>query len=133
MSENTIPVNVTFTAQLSRKVLGDILSTAIEGGCNYWADMTTVRAPKDDPDDVFYLSSGFRDREDVSVSPVGGNVGLAEVAKGIERILTPEFQASPGLKKLCLMLCVDPDNADYDASDADNIIQAALFNEIIYA
>lgn len=127
-------VTVTISAQLSDKVVANILSTAIEGGCDYWADIKAVRNPvsKADPDNFdlpHYLSARFLDRED---RDSGGTVDLAGVAIGIARILETNFKADPDLKCVCLQLLADPENADYDAGDADCIIQAALFNEIVY-
>jgi hypothetical protein len=129
------PITVTITAQLSDKLLGDILVTAMEGGSTYWADMRNiVRGPSNGNDDLpYYLSCDFKDSEDKEAS--WSTVTLASVATGVERILNDangKYKDYQTLKNACMLLLSDPD-AGYDADDADNIIQAACFDEIVYA
>lgn len=102
----------------------DLFTTAIEGGINYWAVVidyhyhTTLNSnPVNDVEEFFaYIC----DTED-SNAP---------------KMLVDKLTVMRGL---CLFATTHPDhmrrvaNEDYDASDADAIVQLGLFGKVIYA
>lgn len=118
-------VKVNTTIKVADKTLMYILTTAVEGGCNYWADLENVERDEE----LNVLSVEFRDNENGEYC---GKVGLSAVAVGMERILNPFFKISENIRKDVLMLVIDPDSSNWDAETADCIIQAALFDELVY-
>lgn len=47
-------------------------------------------------------------------------------------LATGEVSVNSNTKKVCQAIVTDPDDVDYDAEDADVIIQVALFGDIIF-
>ncbi len=117
--------------ELDDEFLEDVLTTAVEGGTNYWAK---VDLNKRDPETLRCIEITFYDAE--ADSPNDENfppmlVNAEVIARGIQRIL------STGLVNDQIYDCVSKgvreNDAGYiDAEAADCIVQAALFNEIVY-
>jgi hypothetical protein len=113
--------------EFSNQELSDLLTTAFEGGINYWCkkveiDLPPLNAPKD-----FYLSD---------VISYGGTLKLIDEDEDGESeflILTAEKMIA-GIEQYCKLNAVNlKDLLDYhDAESADQIVQYALFNELIY-
>lgn len=115
--------------EFSNQDISDLLTTAFEGGINYWCgdveiELPPMNAPKD-----FYLSD---------VISYGGSLKLTELDEDEEGesedwILTAE-KVIAGIEKYCALnsiaLATLLDN--HDAESADQIVQYALFNELIY-
>jgi hypothetical protein len=131
-AEEPVAIEVVLSTTISLCVLSDIFVTAIEGGSSYWANIIAEPNPyREEQYEPFYLSAKFVDLEDSS-SVHNGKIAVRDLTKGLKNILDPKFVCSGRLKGLCLQLLADPDAADYDAYDADAIIQATLFNDIIF-
>ncbi|MFD6934696.1 hypothetical protein ACFWAP_00875 [Streptomyces goshikiensis] len=125
------PKTYTFTVdiEVAGSVLADILTTAVEGGINYWCSVEQYRWQKREPQDVYAVI-----REDMDV-PLQHTITVATIREGLYRLIRREAKChlseADALKQMALDIVCDPD-ADYDAGDADNIVQAGLFNEIAY-
>lgn len=118
-------VNLNFSKHVDEKALQDVFTQAVESATSYWADLENVtRAP-----DGKYISVDFRDNENGDFC---GTITISAIALGMERLLTPSFETADNIRKDVLMLVVDPDNSNWDDETADCIIQAALFDEIVY-
>jgi hypothetical protein len=125
----------TFTLQigLDDPDLHDIFTTAIEGGCTYWARITGYRwrLPGTDEADLLTFKATIEDTEDDDKEYV---ITRQTIVQGIQRALdgaftygsqpaTPEMIA--GMRRVISAL-------DVDASAADNILQIALFGDVRY-
>jgi hypothetical protein len=128
--EGQTKIRVSIEEIVENQLLSDILCTAIEDGSNYWAAYANIKREKDE-----YLSADFHDTEDGEFK---GTINLSSVATGMERIINiGEEEAktkfySKRLRQQVLELIFEPDNASWDAGTADSIIQAALFDEVVY-
>lgn len=119
----TIPLSLPVKEQF----LKDVLTTAVEGGINYWAacseivraeDLSVVQVeltPAEGPDDFKKAT-----------------VTIDTVALGIQRVLSYGFKVSPGIVKDIMEALHTDDAGCIDAMDADVIIQAGLLGEIVY-
>lgn len=144
------------------QILRDVLTCAVEGGINYWANEPTEKGA---------LQVERIDRDaDASVERIVFNVAAVEECSGasvrkgftngartnstvvtldataLQRALraiiagTVTFGGKPlgpnsTMRKLApqLVFTKDRDDVpDYDAGDADNLLQAALFGDVIY-
>ena len=102
--------------------LDDILTTAFEGGSNYWLDSVTIKDKPDTPHKNLYNSE---------IVSRGGALLCDSVDNG-----------SAVLTKKRLLNAIEwyiKDNGgdldfleDHDAQDADTILQYAVFGEVIY-
>lgn len=110
----------------------DIFTTALEGGIGYWSVAKSYHWSKDGQDD----HQGFR-AEIVETDDDGDETGThvidrAVIVKGYglaagkyRRLVNWSTEAPP------LVITSDTD-WDYDAGDADVIVQLGLFGEVIY-
>lgn len=143
MNENTLKVDLSKDQQLAYdKLLYYIFVTAIEGGINYWCDINSYKHSDESGNDKLY------DFEAVvcEVEPIVAANGAAKycinrdtIEKGYllatESDLLETLHWSvelPPSRKMFSKELVDLDYLwDFDAGDADIIVQLALFNEVI--
>ena len=97
-----------------------ILTTAFEGGSNYWLDSVTIKDKPDTPHKNLYNSE---------IISMGGTLycdsednGRAVLTK--KRLLNA-IEWYIGINGLDVL-------EDHDAQDADTILQYALFGEVVY-
>ena len=112
----------------------DIVTTAVEGGINYWARVC----------DYEYSDTFFGDStNDASATVIEYGDSETEVARyklttatvakafGIMRKGPVEYLGE-AMRKHYLKEYQFPENADFDANDADNIVQIGLFGKVVY-
>lgn len=128
-------VTVTFTKTLADKqlqLMKDTLTTAIEGGINYWAmGQNAVRE-----EDLTYISCELRPAEQAFEKGDKRNawqkVGPAEIEAAMLRIINEQGLCAAYIREAILMDYVDPDSCRGDAETADVIVQVAMFGEIVF-
>jgi hypothetical protein len=123
--------------------LADIVTTAVEGGINYWARVSGYRWHSPD------MADGGGSAEP---SPAGGGNAyctvhemgdeeepIAEHKLTIDTIAhaftvarDPDVKINPGYRAKLIELSLGGDDVDYDAGDADNLVQLGLFGELVY-
>ena len=107
-----------------QQFLEDVMTTAIEGGINYWAQVSKVDAPKG------YV--WIRERED-SGEPLGRMpFSVLDIELGITRVGMSDFQVGKDIRGWILTGSAENDAGDIDVDAADVIVQAAIFEEIVY-
>lgn len=106
-------VTRTTTVQITNEDIDDIMVTAFEGGINHWCERVYVND---------WLGAKFASE----LIALGGTVHLKVDDEYETRTLTRD--------KLLQALVAMPefDLEDYDANDADNLIQTAVFGEVVY-
>ncbi|MFA5207376.1 MAG: hypothetical protein WC428_01850 [Candidatus Paceibacterota bacterium] len=126
-------IKITTTHTFSKEDISDLIVTALEGGINYWCRKAKIKldtegnyfnVPKEDQDKVIYASDAISyggtlilfDAE----STDKWELNLENVQKGIQMHCEKRNIAPAGLM----------DN--YDAEDADCIVQYAVFNELTF-
>ena len=113
MLDTEITYSKTFT--LTDKDVQDIFVTAMEGGINYWATVLLYDWPKIQAK-IVNEDTGKRYEVDAMT-----------VLDGIEYIASragQDWYAGPLMDRI--------ETKNYDASDADVIIQAGLFGDVVY-
>jgi hypothetical protein len=112
-----------YTGQLTDENIDDILVTAFEGGINYWTN-TPVRVPEW-PKGVDYASSVVSKNKPVLIFNEDENewmeLNLEKLLHGIKMFLSRRS-----------LSCDYFSDGNFDAEDADVIVQYALFGEIVY-
>ena len=110
---------------VNAKILEDILVCAVEGGINYWASIELYTRDRvvlvDDMDGKEY---------EVTPEVVARGFSLLGHGKGYAK----NREAPAWFVKYWGRMYADAlaDVFDFDITDADVIVQAALFNEIVY-
>lgn len=116
--------------------LSDVLTTAVEGGINYWASVSAYRWDTPNPDEIG-VTVHVDDEDDWPTE--GKRVTLDTIAHGIAVLKASGGPSSPGeeypgsyWKEFLLADRTNGEDGDYDAGIADCILQAGLFDKIVY-
>jgi hypothetical protein len=122
----THEIELTYKFQLTDENIRDLIITAFEGGINYWCSGV-----------VESYGDGGPHTSKYDVIPNNGILILGDDIEGRWVALT-----LPGLLNGIKMFCnlrgttpanyFDSDYGDYDADDADGMIQFAVFGEWVY-
>ena len=131
MGNNIIgKVTVTSSYDITKDIVTDILITAFEGGSNYWIKEVQCRNwPKEAvfasevPANGGYLDIIVKDT-DYPDEIETHQIDLASILEGI-RLYCEDREIHPAT-------LFDERHGDYDASDADGILQFACFGELVY-
>ncbi len=128
-SEDTEAITFEMTVTPSDAMLGDLFTTALEGGINYWASVSAYKW-QNRPEPEYYAVIHESENEDKEY-----RVTIETIREGLRNIVTNQVKYNLGegesVAKLAIGLLTDEDY-DYDAGDADNVVQAGLFKEIVY-
>jgi hypothetical protein len=134
---------ISINLEVSDKLCAELLTTACEGGSTYWLACDSLKrktfgeddnigwvvkviGPVDaETDERFALKHALYDD--------GKDVGLSTVRLGIHRLLdgTVKIGNKEHLSWLLESIC-DADSCAWDADTADLVLQAGMFNEIVY-
>jgi len=115
---------ITVTYEIQTALCKDLLITAIEGGINYWG------AVKDyDPE-----NGTVKVWDEVEPSTTVHVVDVTTIERGIQ-ILLEGYADTTAAKNISKSVANYPSGKvffDFDASDADCVLQCGIFGEIIY-
>lgn len=114
--------------------LNDVLVAALEGGIDYWADISSYQFPSEEHWQTKSVSALVRESEGDDGAPGRWrNVTISTAAEGINLIMKrADIQVAPGVRKAIAGASVTNDAGDVDADLADVIIQVALLGEVRY-
>jgi len=115
----------------------DIFITAIEGGINYWFDLVHIDHDSEDPIELGNdcQAVGFEDDGDVGPSHI---ITLATIRKGMSILRkggghhqkpAPEWWVKKW--RHAYRDCADG-SWDFDATDADMVVQVGLLGDVVY-
>lgn len=139
---------------MNKQLCHDIFVTALEGGIGYWSVAHSYHWTSGDDEhghavedlDGFYADIEETEYEGVDPGPDQNkhHIDRSVIEKGIRAIATgdlehPDYVGS-GLVGMCNIAMrlphtptqYDDERLDFDAGDADNVVQAGLFGDIIY-
>jgi hypothetical protein len=120
-------ISVTLQLEVSDQLCKDLLTTAFEGGSAYWLACDRVER---EPDLAVIRIVGCCDREDDTTK--WPDATLETMREGIRLLLSGEVQVNATTRNNLFTCVVSPDNGDFDADDADCVLQAGLLNDIVY-
>lgn len=116
--------------------LTDILTTAVEGGINYWATIVTYKwvdlPPAQYHVDLYETEEAEEIENDDDIKVF--HVDIDVIAKGIGILLETRKDRGPEdyWAQFKLANRTNSEDGDYDADVADCILQAGLFGEVVY-
>lgn len=127
---------MTDTVTARDQLLYDIFTTALEGGINYWAQVDAYHIWKSKAldEDVHGFYAIIRDQDDEDAEWVTVNIEV--MRRGYTLATSPAHEWRNRLawssdEKPPLVVTVDTE-WDYDAGDADCILQLGLFGDVVY-
>lgn len=109
----------TLTITLNPEEIEDIITTAEEGGINYWAD--AVCHGRGSRKDLFWV------REDEEAGSKVYTLKKSEMSSALNKL----FEKYPHLQNNC-MFDLEGEQFEADADGADSIIQIMCFGELVY-
>lgn len=122
--------------------LEGVVTTAVEGGTGYWAQVSQYQYVGSDGEVVVYtgeqVGEGTRavlhelKADESGYEAEGLTLDADAVAKGIGKITRGEVGVRADLKALIAQASRESDAGDIDAEGADVIAQAALLGEVRY-
>ena len=113
----------------------DILITAVEGGVNYWASVSEYKIKCDDETgEIVSVTATLADEDEdkeyaVDVATIRKGMSLLHKGGGHYRKPAPEWWVKKWRK--AYRGCATGE-WDYDACDADCVVQAGIFGEVVY-
>lgn len=120
------------------KLCMDTLTTAIEGGINYWAEGREFVRQQGGEQDGYYISCELRPSDDEGEAFEEGDkrngwqrVGPAEIEAAMFKIAAGNL-CGKHIRDDVVADLLDPGALPVVASTADVIIQIALFGEIVF-
>jgi hypothetical protein len=119
------PITVQVTPSL--QLLSDVVTTAVEGGINYWSQMIKYKWEGLDFPEAVLLDVADPDGVEHTITP-------EVVRKGLQLAITPGVchpQSNTFTSVMSALTQNDAGSIDSDA--ADNVIQLGLFSKIMYA
>lgn len=129
MKADTTVRRINVTLEFPEEALQDILITACEGGIGYWSQLESY----DYRETSFVLREMNEDETDWTGPKHTLNHDV--VALGLQRILSGTIEVSPSIRSSImneLIEAVRGGGFAGDTTDCDCIVQAGLFNEIVY-
>ncbi|MDE3022786.1 MAG: hypothetical protein KGI54_13170 [Pseudomonadota bacterium] len=110
----------------------ELFTTALEGGIGYWSVCVSQYhwSNPDGTEDLtgFNVTVELTDEEDPEEFIINRDV----IELGIKRILEGGITVNDTIRESLFIAVVDYENRDCDAEVADCVVQAGLFNEIVY-
>ena len=121
-------MQITFsqTRKLDPQFVKDVMTTAVEGGVNYW--FRFLKIERDSELNVTRVVG-----EDVEDESVVFSCDLTKLCEGMERITNSDRY--PENKDMHMELCqciIEQDSCNIDAEGADIIMQLAIFESVVY-
>ena len=128
MTENKKIHSITPTIIVTNNDIDDIVTTALEGGINYWADQAETVGTLREEDKDLYISETISRGYTVEIHDAEeGEVYQLDLEKLLNGIT---YGVQNGFVEINNGGTID--TGDIDAIAADVIIQAALFGDVIY-
>ena len=122
---------ITRTVEISDELIEDILCTAFEGGITYWANNVSCHNNKDMKKvggwkHEYLTGSKLKEAKLIIHTICGGEVAMTKksIIDALQKMDTPEYKYTKALNRLL--------NGDWDADDADIVVQTACFGEVVY-
>lgn len=125
---------VRISVELHQQAVEDLLSTAVEGGSNYWCDIESVERTRD----LDYIKVRIieHDGHKTGVPPANCIVTLAEMRIGLERLAAAAVAWDSGDTARGFESAAThfghAIGGGWDATTADVVLQMAVFGEVIY-
>ena len=120
-----------YSVPISDKMIEYILSSAFEGGSTYWANNVSFHN-KEDGEKVggwkhkYLTTTKLKDAKLIIHTIEGGQVAFRKksIIHALQKMDKPEYKYTKALNRIL--------NEQWDADDADIVVQTACFGEVVY-
>lgn len=124
------------TLPISEKLCKDLLTACFEGGSAYWlaCDRVVYSDPEKDNYGVDKIVGCHESDVEELDAENWGDADISTMMLGIQRLLGPDGASmvnSDTIKNIAAAV-MDPDSCDWDADDADCVLQLGLLGDLVY-
>ncbi len=129
---------ITVKYEIPEQLIRDIIITACEGGIGYWSQLESYDGPAIADGVEGSLPLRIREIEeegwDESTTVYGPwrDLGIPEVIAGLQKMVQEWPDRLDTQRMMQAIANYDSGNYDFDAGDADSVIQHALLGELTY-
>lgn len=124
---------VKLTVELTDEFLHDVMTNTVESGATaYWAMIDHVIRDADLNVTEFQIVSNEIDLHVNSVEDMLFVIDKAAIVKGINAVLDPKFQVAAYIQQYVIDAVKNGDAGFIDAEAGDVIVQATMFDEIVF-
>lgn len=125
-------VTLTLTCEVNKAALHGVFVTALEGGIGYWSVCTKYHwSLPDGEDDVEGFYADVEETETDEDDAPTHRIDAACILRGLLYFAQPG-QGYRHVHSVARAVLFGDEDVDYDADDADAIVQAGLFGEVVY-
>lgn len=124
--------------ELTEKAARDILTTAVQQGCAYWANDYKGLNEKRDREGYttrFTIGAPIKGSEAEGTPPLHKTITAKTIQRAVQRMIdtagTPKGVHASYVYELLKLYCADVDS-NADAMTCDAVLQLAVFEEVIY-
>lgn len=117
--------------EISDELIENLLCTAFEGGITYWADNVSCEDNKDMKKvggwkHEYLTKTKKKDAKLIIHITIDDKVSITKksIIDALQKMDTPEYKYTKALNRIL--------NEQYDADDADIVVQTACFGEVVY-
>ena len=117
--------------EISDELIEDILCSAFEGGITYWAKWANIENKKDAKKVACFTSeyltrTKLKDAKLIiwTVDDEKYPITKKSIIDALQKMDSPEYKYTKALNRIL--------NEQYDADDADIVVQTACFGEVVY-
>ena len=117
--------------EISDELIEYILCAAFEGGITYWANNVSCHDNKDMKKvggwkDTYLTRTKLKNAKLIIHTISGGEVAMTKksIIDALQKMDTPEYNYTKALGRIL--------SEQYDADDADIVVQTACFGEVVY-
>jgi hypothetical protein len=124
---------ITLTFEVPEALCRDIIITACEGGIGYWSVLKEYDGPAIDDNEPGALPLYVAETDDRG-EPDGPwrQLDVNAVGRGIQVLLQDYPQSVAARNITAAVIGYESGNYDFDAGDADMVVQCALLGEVRY-
>jgi len=129
---------ITIDIEIPEQLIRDIIITACEGGIGYWSQLESYDGPAiadgvegSLPLRIREIKEEGWDEETTDYGP-WRDLGIEQVIGGLQKMVQEYPHRRDTMRMIEAITNYDSGNYDYDADDADNVIQFALLGGLVY-
>lgn len=131
MTNETAVGTITMTVEIPEKLCRDIIITACEGGIGYWSLLETYNGPAIDEGREGALPLRLLDQAD-GENGEWMDLGVEQIVLGLQRLVAERPLHPMTTRMLRAVVNYESGDYDYDADDADGVVQYGVLGEWRY-
>jgi hypothetical protein len=119
----------TTTPTAKQQLVLDVFTTALEGGIGYWSQATSYHWLNGEDEDY---EGFYADIIEVDAEQQQHRIDAGVIRKGLRAYALGQGGTEHRIKPPLVVTADNVEDWDFDAEDADIVVQLGLFGEVVY-